>query len=335
MAHQSRSAFRTDILILIGILCLMAVLEISFRATKTKVSGDLKFLETVPDIARTIDTAKGVSVMFVGNSLIGEAIDKSIMREEFSIGTSTPILVEKMVPDDTNLPDWYFLYKNFFSVKKHQPEVMVIGFAWRNALQDGGIVKSRIVDFACNAKDLPEVSLFGIVGPEKTTEFFLAKISSLFANHAVIRNRILDILVPHYREGTRLVNNAANKNTHRPVKEIQPSFSSLQRFIAMLVRSNVRPVFIAMPVIDPYSINPELLRVLAENCDYIDCRNVPGLDHSMFVDPIHLGESGRKIFSQYLAEKMKVQIHSESIKKQDRLLTNAVERNSSTRSKGF
>jgi hypothetical protein len=313
MPFKTHAHFRTDIVVVFCIIFLMVVFEISMRGLQSSISGDLKFLQTIPQFALDLDTAKGTTILFMGNSLVGEGIDRDLIREDLSQNGKGPMWAGKVVPDATGLADWYFIYKNLFLNKRHIPKIMVIGFAWRNALQDGAIPSTRIIHFACRFSDLSELSLFGITGPEKTSEFFLAKASFVFANHAVIRNRFLDLIIPDYRNGTRIVNEASNVPRHGQIKAPASTYVALQRFIKILRNDNVLPVFVAMPVKAPYDINPELQRILSEECILIDCREVSGLKNDMFVDPIHLGQSGRTILSHDLANKMKTEIPFESI----------------------
>jgi hypothetical protein len=302
---QSDKSRKADIFILLGTLCVMAALEIIFRANQSRVSGDLKHLQDIPEISKRIGEAKGTAILFMGNSLIGEAIDKETIKAGLLCDTTKPMVIEKVVPDGTQLPDWYFIFKNRLAGAGRSPDVIIIGFAWKNALQDGGEVSTRIINFACRFNDIADLSRFGIRGPERTSEFFLSKLSSVFANHSIIRNRVLDIMVPYYREGTQFVNTASKSHVQTPKTEPQPAYSMLSRLFQMIAFHNIKSVFLAMPVVEPYTINPALIELISKNGVFLDCRDVPGLEKNMFVDPIHLGKAGQALFSRYLAERLR------------------------------
>jgi hypothetical protein len=291
-----------EITVVIYILILLLLIEVAFRTVKPEISGDQKHLESLPAMAERIQKYKGLRILFLGNSLIGEAIDTEIIRRGLANDTATP-LVEKAVPDATQLPDWYFISKNTFLNREGIPDLLIVGFAWNGAFLDGGAVNDKIIESACHLSDFPQLCRFGIRGFEKTSEAILCRLSSVFTHRATIRNRLLDMIIPHYREGTQYINSMHNSAAKKP-RQINPQYSMFKQYMELLEKKHVKTIFLAMPVSEDYHVDDELIRLIREKNIFIDMRYIKGLQKDMFVDPIHLGTQGRKIFSDNLVQQL-------------------------------
>ena len=67
-------------------------------------------------------------------------------------------------------------------------------------------------------------------------------------------------------------------------------------------------VIVAMPILENYKVDPELTKIIKQNgMLLLDCRQVPGITTNLFVDSMHLGKAGSKIFSHYLADRLSVE----------------------------
>jgi hypothetical protein len=66
-----------------------------------------------------------------------------------------------------------------------------------------------------------------------------------------------------------------------------------------------RVVIVAMPTVRPYPVDPKLASTLEDiGVEYVDLRDEPWLQPSLFVDSIHLGPEGGRQFTGVLAERI-------------------------------
>ena len=295
--------------ILFFVVLVIFFCEFLFAFSKEELSDNIKHIKTIPQISDRIKGTEKQSLLFIGNSLIGEAIDTSILRSILSKNNRyKSFAIERIVPDGTGLLDWYFILKNFFVMPNKIPDMVIIGFAWKNSLSDQyPINQVRLADFACKMIDLPELSDFGLNSIEGKTEFIVAKISSIYSNRSIIRNRLLSNLIPYYQTVTQSMNEDSNLNLHSNNKnDLIFSYNRFQRLLSILRENDICALFVAMPIIDNYEIDEEIEKMIYRSgMLLVDCRFTPELSTEMFKDKMHLNEKGRVKFSRYLAKQIK------------------------------
>jgi hypothetical protein len=88
------------------------------------------------------------------------------------------------------------------------------------------------------------------------------------------------------------------------------SHELLKRFITRANEHHSKILFVAFPTIipgrerpyQPYELDPEMLSVIRDGgMEFADLRQVPELTPEMYADDIHLNETGRPVYSRYLA----------------------------------
>lgn len=281
----------------IAIVCFV-LLEIIIRTTAPLVSGNVKQISEIQDVAADM-SEKQSAVLFLGNSLMGNALDIN----EFDRQSDLNIPTYKVVPDSTSLWDWSCIIKNTFIDHGRRPKVVVIGYAWGQV----GPVPSRLGGFFCTIKDLPVLISLGMSNSSDILEFLVSKISTLYAMHETIGKRILDIIIPNYRIYTQAIN--AEKNKNKPVFNAtnkSEDYRLLKAYIEMLVNNDIKPVVVVMPVQQHYELDDEFFNTIRQNGGLtLDYRELENLDKSMFRDAIHLNEQGNKVFTYQLAVDLK------------------------------
>ena len=284
------------------VLAAILLLEIGIRLLAPVLSGNVRQIEAMSDTAA--DMARHPpALLFLGNSLTGNAVD----TETFSRLSGLKLNVYMAVPDSTSLWDWYCIIDHTFVSQGAIPEVVVIGYAWGRTPP----VPQRLGGFFCRMEDLPVLYRLGMNHFDQIMDFIVARVLRLYALHEVLQKRILDLFVPQYREFTQEINaeaRARKKKNHqraagkRRADETDPMLAAwLERLQAL----GIKPVVVAMPVIDPYLL-PHDFFDLIDRADgiAIDFRNLPGIGKKHFRDPIHLNEQGRAIFTQALARRL-------------------------------
>lgn len=274
------------------IIVILVFFELIFRTLAPFISGNVKQIYEIENVATEL-TKKNGGVLFLGNSLLGNALDLTEFDKQANLKMSS----YKVVPDSTSLWDWTCIVKNGFIDNNRLPKVIVIGYAWEQV----GPVPSRLGGFFCGIKDLPELISLGMRNSSDILEFLFSKVSKLYAMRETVRKRILDILIPDYRVQTQIVNGERNKN--KPIKNKKSGdYRLLKAYLKILGTNNIKPIIVAMPVKQYYNLDEEFFRAVSHNGGVVlDYRELEGLDESMFRDPIHLNEKGNDIFTHRLA----------------------------------
>lgn len=270
-------------------------LELIIRTAAPIVSGNIRQIYEIQSISADL-ADKNDAVLFLGNSLIGNALNLA----EFDEQANLHMPLYKIVPDSTSLWDWSCIVKNSFIDKASLPKVVVIGYAWEQVRP----VPSRLGGFFCDIYDLDSLINLGMGDASDVLEFLLSKVSKLYAMRETIRKRILDIIIPDYRIQMQIINTERNKN--QQIISKPEDYRLLNAYMKMLVANDIKPVIVAMPVIEHYKLDEEFFGTVKRNGGIVlDYRELDDLDKSMFRDPIHLNERGSKVFTYHLAADMK------------------------------
>lgn len=303
--HITDPNLKYELWVILCVACVLLLTEIGLRSTESYLSGNLNHIHQIPTIASRFGTDEP-SVLFLGNSLTNNAIDPHSFKQPYGIlQGQAPDIVEKITPDGTSLSDWYCIYRNFIADQKAAPKVVVMGFAWAQLSDQYPIDPARLGGFFCSTEDIPDLSSTGLSRHDNVLVFMAGAISHVYLNREAIRNRVLDMLVPNYRTVVQTLNNRPdaqpNGNT-MPAQQMNYTYDTLRHFSRLVAESGARLVVVAMPVQESYPIDRNLLTLAHEQqITLVDLRDHPQLDRTMFADPIHLNDLGRKRFSAFLA----------------------------------
>ena len=297
----------------------VAACEVAVRRVGPALSGDMRHIQTFPAIARKLDNSRRLRILFLGNSLTRTNTDVNAFQSELERSAVDPPACAVISPDDTVLSDWYYIFKNVFSVRQQAPDVVVIGFRRNRQVCDSGMPHARKLgrDF-CNLGDTAEVFEHELAGLAERTAYLLSSFCAVYAYQERIKHRILDRVIPDFRPGMRKINAIITES--QGVREAQASqmprltYRRLRRFMAMLKRSGTRGVFVAMPLGDwPLDAAiPEMVR--EAGMTFVDCRRtaLPALTGDYAPDGFHLGKAGARIYSRFLAKKLAGELKKQS-----------------------
>ena len=131
-------------------------------------------------MAKLLGDTHNVSILFLGNSLIGEAVDHHLSSELLKELLKKEVTIEKVVPDGSDLPVWYFILKNDFIKHGYRPHFVIIGFAWDNALCDQNKINELYLsEISSCFGDVPMLYHFGLKKVEQIIGFMAGKFSSV------------------------------------------------------------------------------------------------------------------------------------------------------------
>lgn len=321
---SSTSSFRSELKVVALVLVALAACELVVRLREQTLSLDVRHIRQIPDIsARLAQGGDGqhphlLRVLFIGNSMTRYGVEPEIVERGMAAQGIAPLRIERVFPDASALPDWYYAFKRFFDAPARAPDVLVVCFA-ANDLQDSQPVHSwRLAQYYTNLGDVPEVFREDIRDFDSRAEFLLSDASAAFANRTRVRERALDLVIPDYRETAQQINRTQKSQTVEQLARTQPTYRRLARLGQLAKSRGVRVILVAMPERVDYELDPQLqTAVEAAGMSLLDSRTGHGLNHDSYVDEMHLGADGARIYSQFLARQLAPQLQGIFDEKRD------------------
>src|SRR6185503_9022215 len=121
---SSISSSKRELKTCLAVVAVLVLLNVVVSRYHNWLSGDVVHLSKLPEIAQSIREATGGKILFLGNSLTREGVSLPVIREQFAGGPLGGVTWQKVHPDDTNIIDWYYLYKNSFVRTGSAPDVL-------------------------------------------------------------------------------------------------------------------------------------------------------------------------------------------------------------------
>ncbi len=293
------------ILILAAVAILSA--EFTIRLFGTSLSVDLEHIRDLPLIAEDLKNAQDPTILFLGNSLTREGVDPTIVSSELHRRLSIPVHVSRAYPDDTSITEWPYALKHYFLDRGSKPDVLILSVGIHRLDDSRASRPHRLGGYYADLGDLKYLLRHDLLTLGDRIDFFLSYASSAFRNRTRVSKRILNFIVPDYREFARSVNTTI-KLDEKPHQETDPSNQTFHRleYLADLARSHgIHIILVAMPTRPPsfHEFQPEEIAMINHlGITLIDLREYPELTPEMFKDHVHLNERGAEIHSRRLAE---------------------------------
>lgn len=289
-----------DVKIIIFIVFVIFACEMMIRGFATELSGNINHIETFPETAFKIAGSNKKSVLFLGNSLTGNAINPDVFTESASESGVGNVNAYKFVPDATAIWDWYCIVKNEFTANNEYPDVVINGFAWWLLSDQERPEPSRLGGYFCDISDITDLYQSGMKDQEDIIKYYLSSGSLFFTNRDLIKKRFLEKIIFSYQTSVQKMNEREN---YRGISVINiKTYQLLKKYMALLKSKGVEMVFISMPVKDDYDVDEELVAIFDEyGAQYFDYRHLSEITSDLFIDPIHLGTEGSRIFTMKLA----------------------------------
>lgn len=297
---------KSEALVIMGVVLLLLVCESLLRTMEVRLSLDVRHIREIPAIVERLRTAQGRRVLFLGNSLTRDGVDRDTIRQIVGAPAGEGLTLESIYPDDTALCDWYYVYRTFLANRQVAPDLVVVGFVTSQLADHAPVHPNRLAGYPGGWATLPEAFRDDILDAGDRIQYLLASLSRLLVNQERLRTRLLDVFVPHYRDAAQVLNRATRSLAHKPQERAQPSYQRLRTFLQLVQTHGTKVVLVAMPVGYVYEI-PEALAatVAAEGVLLLDLRHVAGLAEGDFPDGYHLSSAGAKIYSAALATSLR------------------------------
>ena len=285
----------------------LATAEFAVRFVSPKISGNAAATLTLHDRGTAAAVSAETNLIVVGNSLSEKGFDPVALvsrRPDLATDRSPPFM---LVVDSSDI--WYWTCITHDLPAASPPgKVLVIGFAWDSLSDQSRVDAEKIFGLVCPLELTRDIVRDSGGGIEHVLEAAAGAASWIFALHADLRHRLLGPVIPDYERQTNQINAVRGKETISGTtapRAIARSYSALGRMIEGAVRKGYRPVFVAMPVIQTYSLDPELRPIIkAAGGMLIDMRSTSGLHPGLYEDPIHLTPDGASILTAELAARL-------------------------------
>jgi hypothetical protein len=282
----------------------LGIVECAFLVGRHKLSKDVEHLQAFEALAAKLARAPygQPKLLFLGNSLTRYGVDEAVFSETLTELTGQPPATVKVVPDNTAVADWSYVFRNQFARPDRAPDMLVIGFEAGHLRDAPSRHPDRLAQYYCTWSDWPELCRRDLPNFESRAAFVLEKSSAMVGNRDRVTRRALDMLIPGYREGMDRIN--ASLMPHGSAT-IAPTYDRLGNLIELAQQQKVEVVLAAMPVPERYEFDAELLGLVQKKrVKLIDLRTVDGIEPTMFFDGLHMDAAGGKIYSRALAQQL-------------------------------
>jgi hypothetical protein len=295
------------------VLAVVAVLAIdgAVRAFEARLSGDvankLSFGQVMHEATSQSWQPFAVAV---GSSLVDRGIDPTVLARVLS-STDNPAGIVKLAPDNSTVWDWTCVIERHVLTARRLPDVVVIGFAWDQLSDNAPFQLRRNFNHQCPVSQL---SVYGEIAPAVGVETWLKvsalAVSKLYTHQEPIHQLLFRHIVPHYAEVAQALNEreaprAAEAANVADRAESVFHYKAAARVLDELQAQGTRAVLAAMPVQEPYALDPALCALVADSPHrLLDLRTAIPAAPSLYRDPIHLNEEGARLFSEVLGAAM-------------------------------
>lgn len=289
-----------------AVILLWAVaLEAFTRVELFKMSKDFSRFEGYPAAVDALLARPGLHVAIIGNSATQTGVDVGIMESELSAALGRPVAVGLFVADASHVNTWYYMLQRYFLARSRSPDVVVVNFLGHDLCDNADMQIGRLAYFFARREDWRDAFALDLPTWSQRVEFVLASRWASLAGRARIKERVLDLLIPGYKDFAARVNHvnydheaAAARRETRPVTHF-----ALKRFLGRGRESKARMIFVAYPTREAYTLDSETPALIREyGMSVLDLRGAPGLAAGDYEDWVHLNDAGRPTYSRHLAK---------------------------------
>ena len=296
---------RTGIIALLtGLAVILMGLEIGSPFILNHFSNIERRVENESAAARTLRpyTPDGrPTVLLTGNSLLLEGVQLDALRDKLAPQAE----VSRLAIEQTHYFDWYFGLRRMLQEGSH-PSMIVISlatdqFASRLSLDESFAHRQL------SARDLPLAVREMQVDKTTASTYFFAHFSNWLADKGFLRQDVLILLVPHFRElAARIADHGAH--IHDPSVLLATAQQRLPELRELGQTYGVKIVLLVPPTLRPD--HSQEIQHLGDTIGVpVWVPSPPGeFPRSLFRDGFHLNSQGSEIFTTRLADQIRAQV---------------------------
>jgi hypothetical protein len=294
---------RTGIVTLcIGLLVILMALELGSPLILSHFSRIERRVETESQAAyalRSVTSDGRPTVLLTGNSLLLEGVQIDVLRDHLAARAA----VSRFAIEQTQYLDWYFGVRRLLE-QGSRPGVIVIAlatdqFASRLTLDESFAHRQM------SLRDFPEAVREIKLDKTAASTYFFAHFSNWLADKGFIRQDILILLVPHFRE---LAGRIADHGPH--IHDPFVLLSTVQQRLPEL-RDLAQAYGVKIVLLVPPTLHADHSQEVKEMGDGVSVPvwvlSPPGeFPRDDYRDGFHLNEKGSAIFTARLADQIRL-----------------------------
>jgi len=290
--------------LLTGLAVILLGLELASPVILTHLSRIERREESESQAARMLRpfTPDGrPTVLFVGNSLLLEGVDIDGLRDKLA----PQCTVSRFAIEQTHYLDWYFGLRRLLEEGSH-PSVIVLSLA-TDQLASRFTLGESFARRQMSARDFPLVIRESKLDKTTASTYLFAHWSNWLANKGFIRQDVLILLVPHFRElAGRIADHAPHINN--PSVLLGMAQQRLPELHDLAQTYGVKIVLLVPP-----TLHQDHSQEIQEMGDRIGVPvwvpSPPGeFPRDLFRDGFHLNLQGSEIFTERLAKQIRTTV---------------------------
>lgn len=284
----------------VGVLVVVALLEVLTREELVTRSRDLSRFRSYPARAERLTSQKGFRVAIFGNSAMEKGVEPDLLAAELRRRLKREVDVEIFTADSSHINTWRYMIRTLLVRPGRSVDIVLVGFFGTSLADENSLELGRLAQFFTVTEDWSEV-MTHVTGVGERIEFIISSFWATFALRDRIKQRLLLWLVPKYREYETWIHEGTRNATRRSSEA--PSFRLLD---AVLQEFKGRICFVALPtrwILErPLEAAVGASHIEGKGGCVIDLRRTAGLQPRELEDEIHLAEAGRVRVTKALVE---------------------------------
>lgn len=289
----------------------LVLLDIFTVTVLFRLAGDFSRFSTYDARAAELSRQPGIRFALIGNSTTEEGVSGPLLAETLQANGIAPLHLDLFLADSSQINTWYFMMNHYFWKPNRKLDTWVIMFYGNDLKDPARFEVGRVAQFFTDRRDLPEILNADLVRPSDRLSFLLSSVWGTYAARERLKERTLRLLLPDYEKFVVRLNDVELKLDRKRAAASPPqpnTYRALRHFLETAAAHDTPLIFIAFPVRSEkwaatYAIDPAVVEMLhAHGATYIDLRQVAGLEREHYADHMHMNETGRRIYTQRLAE---------------------------------
>jgi hypothetical protein len=294
------------ILLLAGLVVICSGLEFSSPRILAHLSRIQRRINGEMANARHITPTKDgcPTILIVGNSLLNEGVQIDALRNDLA----SDYVVNRLVIEQTHYLDWYFGLRRLLEEGSH-PSVIILTLDTAQLASTFTLGES-FARRQMSLHDFPQVVRETNLDRTTASTYFFAHFSNWLGDKGFIRQAVMILLVPHFRE---LAGRIADHGAHITERE-QLVGAAQQRLpeLAALARSHDVQIVVLFPPALQENYSLDIQQVGAGDNVPVWVPSAPGeFPRDLYRDGYHLNEKGAKIFTERLAQLIRALPHTQ------------------------
>jgi hypothetical protein len=213
-----------------------------------------------------------------------------------------------VMPDDTAIAEWYYVFLNRFVREDAAPDLVVVSVAYNTQVADRKVDGARLGALFCDLGNRSELLSCDLRTVGDRVDFLVGRAFHSVGVRERLQARVGDLVVPAYRSVTRELNERSRRRNlatsgGRPAPPA--SYRTLQRFLRLCRRCGTTAVVVVLPLPALQAVDAALEGLVrSEGMVFVDARSAVGLQPGDFSDGYHLDRGGATAYTAWLARRL-------------------------------